>query len=228
MSNDKFTRAQIEAEGVRCKFSSAGAEHDGWIMPDGSGVDYADNTQRIYAPETISTDNADGLFLARSAVAERVFATNYFGFIYTKSFGWFMDGDDMIRACDAKRSDTIIQVEEIVGFIKGTARSFSSRLFNITDALDVCANWEPTYSKWRHGGWYVRNVQYPSGGCGCVSNNYDDGAWRIVCDGRRQALGQPGDFTFKTRDEAARAERELVRQITLDRLSKRASQQTAA
>ena len=61
-----------------------------------------------------------------------------------------------------------------------------------------------------------------------MSNNYDDGAWRIVCDGRRQALGEPGDFVFKTRDEAARAERELVRQMTLDRLSKRADQQTAA
>ncbi|HEJ4407850.1 TPA: hypothetical protein SL557_000129 [Pseudomonas aeruginosa] len=228
MSNDKFTRAQIEAEGVRCKFKSAGAEHDGWIMPDGTGVDYSGNSQLTYDPETISTDNAEGMFLARSAVAERAFATNDFGFIYTKSIGWFMDGDDMIRVCDAKRSDTIIQVEEIVRFIKGTAKSFSSRLFNITDALDMSANWEPAYSKWRHGGWYVRNVQYPSGGCGCVSNNYEDGAWRIVCDDRRQALGQAGDFTFKTRDEAARAERELVRQITLDRLAKRAGSQSAA
>lgn len=228
MSNDKFTRAQIEAEGVRCKFRSAGAERDGWIMPDGSGVDYADNTQRIYDPETISTDNADGLFLARSAVAELMFATTDFGYVYTKSIGWFADGDDLIRVCNAKRGDTHIEVEVIVRFIKDSAKAFSARQFNVTDALDESANWVPAYTQWRHGGWYVRNVQYPSGGCGCVSNNYDDGAWRIVCDGRRQALGEPGDFVFKTRDEAARAERELVRQITLDRLSKRADQQTAA
>lgn len=228
MNNDKFTRTQLKSEGVRCFFKSNGVEQDGWIMLDGTGVDYADNAQRIYEPESITTDNLDGLFLARSAVAERAFATNDFGFIYTKSIGWFMDGDDMIRVCDAKSGDTIIQVEVIVSFIKDAAKSFSMCLFNITDALDISENWEPAYSKWRHGGWYVRNVQYPSGCCGCVSNNYEDGAWRIVCDDRRQALGQAGDFTFKTRDEAARAERELVRQITLDRLAKRAGSESAA
>lgn len=228
MSNDKFTRAQLEAVGVRCMFMSAGAERDGWIMPDGSGVDYADNTQRNYGPETISTDNADGLFLARSAAAEQMFTTTDFGYVYTKSFGWFAEGDELIRLCYANRGDTHIQVEVSVNFIKGTAKAFSARQFNVTDALDESENWEPAYTKWRHGGWYVRNVQYPSGGCGCVSNNYEDGAWRIVCDGRRQALGQPGDFAFKTRDEAARAERVLARQMTLDRLSKRTDQQAAA
>lgn len=34
--------------------------------------------------------------------------------------------------------------------------------------------WTPIYSSWRHGGWYVHNVRYPSGACGCVSNNYPD------------------------------------------------------
>ncbi|HBO2935113.1 TPA: hypothetical protein L4R50_000107 [Pseudomonas aeruginosa] len=228
MNNDKFTRAQLESDGVRCIFNSNGVEHDGWIMLDGTGVDYADNIQRTYEPQTITTDNLDGFFLARSAVAEEVFAGSNFGFVYTKSIGWFMDGNDMIRVCDAKNGDKIIQVEEIVCFIEGTAKSISIRLFNITDALDVSENWEPSYSKWHHGGWYVRNVKYPSGGCGCVSNNYEDGAWRIACDDRRQALGQPGDFTFKSRDEAARAERDLVRQITLDRLAKRAGSHSAA
>lgn len=23
--------------------------------------------------------------------------------------------------------------------------------------------WQPSFSKWRHGGWYVHNVRYPSG-----------------------------------------------------------------
>lgn len=72
--------------------------------------------------------------------------------------------------------------------------------------------WQPCYSKWRHGGWYVTNIRYPSGACGCVSANYPDGKWRIVCDDRRMyGIGQPGDFTFPSRDAAARAERELVR-----------------
>ena len=33
-------------------------------------------------------------------------------------------------------------------------------------------DWEPQYSRWRHGGWYVSNVRYSSGACGCLSNNY--------------------------------------------------------
>lgn len=57
----------------------------------------------------------------------------------------------------------------------------------------------PEYSKWRHGGWYVENVDYPDGGSGCVSNNYPDKKWRIAC----------GDFyhvTFPSREAAAKAE----------------------
>jgi hypothetical protein len=62
----------------------------------------------------------------------------------------------------------------------------------------------PQYERWRHGGWYVTNVRYPSGACGCVSRNYADRKWRIVCDDR------PGDYAYYTRDAAARAERDLV------------------
>ena len=58
------------------------------------------------------------------------------------------------------------------------------------------------YSRWRHGGWYVGNVRYKSGACGCVSRNYEDRKWRIACD-PRPFDEQP---TFKNRDEAARAE----------------------
>jgi hypothetical protein len=70
-------------------------------------------------------------------------------------------------------------------------------------------SWKPTFEKWRHGGWYVTNVRYPSGACGCVSNNYDDKKWRISCDPRdfNSFEEQP---TYKTRDAAARAERELA------------------
>lgn len=67
-----------------------------------------------------------------------------------------------------------------------------------------------TYSPWRHGGWYVSGVRYPSGACGCVSRNYPDRKWRIACDGRRRDLNAPGDVTFRSREEAARAEQLLA------------------
>lgn len=64
------------------------------------------------------------------------------------------------------------------------------------------------YERWRHGGWYVSNVQYPSGAVGCVSRNYPDKKWRVVC--------HPLDFdkqpTFPTRDAAALAEWHLAQQ----------------
>ena len=60
--------------------------------------------------------------------------------------------------------------------------------------------WTPEYEKWRHGGWYVTNVRYPSGACGCVSRNYPDRKWRITC-------GRPYDETFPSRAAAARAEK---------------------
>jgi hypothetical protein len=67
-----------------------------------------------------------------------------------------------------------------------------------------------TYSRWRHGGWYIDNVRYPSGACGCVSRNYEDRKWRIVCD-PRPFNERP---TFKTREEAATAEWALTQQQT--------------
>jgi hypothetical protein len=66
--------------------------------------------------------------------------------------------------------------------------------------------WHPVFSPWRHGGWYVDNLRYPSGAVGCVSNNYADKKWRIVCD-PRPFEEQP---TFRTRVEAALAERDLI------------------
>lgn len=62
--------------------------------------------------------------------------------------------------------------------------------------------WTPEYESWRHGGWYVTNVYWPEGGCGCVSNNYPDRKWRIVCE--------YSGTTFPSRDAAARAERVLT------------------
>lgn len=61
-----------------------------------------------------------------------------------------------------------------------------------------------TYSRWRHGGWYVDNVRYPSGAVGCVSRNFPDRKWRIACDTRAE------DVTYPNRDAAAKAERDLI------------------
>ena len=63
------------------------------------------------------------------------------------------------------------------------------------------------YSRWRHGGWYVHDVRYPSGAIGCVSNNYTDRKWRIACDERE------GDYTYKTRNDAADAEAQIVKKL---------------
>ena len=67
------------------------------------------------------------------------------------------------------------------------------------------------YESWRHGGWYVHEVHYPSGAIGCVSRNFADKQWRIVCDPRPFATAP----TFKNRDEAARAEWHLAQSLRI-------------
>lgn len=62
--------------------------------------------------------------------------------------------------------------------------------------------WSPRYERWRHGGWYVTNVRYPTGAVGCVSRNYPDRKWRIVCG--------PQHITFSSRNDAAHAEKLLA------------------
>lgn len=72
-------------------------------------------------------------------------------------------------------------------------------------------DFEPQYEPWRHGGWYVTNVRYPSGAVGCVSRNYADRKWRIVCDPREGSYPRgSNDHTYPSRDAAARAELEIV------------------
>jgi hypothetical protein len=72
----------------------------------------------------------------------------------------------------------------------------------------------PEYSPWRHGGWYVDNVRYPSGAVGCVSRNFPDHKWRIACDPRPGSFaGGPNDHTYPSREAAARAERDLIEQL---------------
>lgn len=77
----------------------------------------------------------------------------------------------------------------------------------VTEAL--VETFVPRYSRWRHGGWYIDNLRYPSGAVGCVTNNFADRRWRIACD-PRPFEDQPH---FRTRDEAARAELRLVLEL---------------
>lgn len=66
------------------------------------------------------------------------------------------------------------------------------------------------YERWRHGGWYVLDIRYPSGACGCVSRNYSDRKWRIVAETNVSAADFPTVRTFPTRDAAADAEQVLA------------------
>jgi hypothetical protein len=74
----------------------------------------------------------------------------------------------------------------------------------IGDFIAPDPDFEPEYEAWRHGGWYVIGLRHKNGGIGCVSRNYPDRKWRIVGDSR------DGEQTYKSRDEAARAEYALV------------------
>lgn len=210
---NKYDVLQIEKNGLRCKFFSESAERDGWVMPDGWGVAYAGYSQLCFEPETITTDNEKALRLARQAVATQHFKKTDFGDYISLAEGWMVDGDEWARICYSGQDETLCQLEFVMSFRKNMTEWTTQRTFNITQALaEDDDRWEPSYSPWRHGGWYVNNVRHLKGGCGCVSNNYPDKKWRIANDERRDNLGEPGDFTFRTRDEAAKAERALIRE----------------
>jgi hypothetical protein len=79
--------------------------------------------------------------------------------------------------------------------------------------MTLAKPWKPEYEPWRHGGWYVTNLHYPSGAVGCVSRNYDDRKWRVAC---HEELG-----TFATRNEAAHAEKGIALSETLNLIARR-------
>jgi hypothetical protein len=217
---NRYDLIQIEKNGLRCKFHSMCAERDGWIMPDGWGVAYAGYSQLCFEPESITTANEKALRIARQSVATQHFKRTDFGDYISLAEGWTVDGDEFARICYSGEGESRCQLEFRMSFKKNTTEMTTQRIFNISQALAEDDDmWEPSYSPWRHGGWYVHNVQHLNGGCGCVSNNYPDEKWRIACDGRRDKLGEPGDFTFSSRDEAAKAERALIREQLKVRLA---------
>ncbi len=109
----------------------------------------------------------------------------------------------------------VLDKSALTNFITARIKESSGCTAEEAQSLAVCITEPPasfSFSSWRHGGWYVSNVRYPSGAIGCVSNNYADGKWRVVCDERRDGLNEPGDFTFPTREAAAHGEFELALQ----------------
>ncbi|MFL1449167.1 hypothetical protein ACI77O_12300 [Pseudomonas tritici] len=109
-----------------------------------------------------------------------------------------------------------------IGFAPLTDRLLYSNVVYVTQALKALPEqWNPVFSKWRGGGWNAHAVHYPTGSIGCVSCNYPDKKWRIVCDERRTgALGEPGDQTYPTRLAAAGAEYELAQGKTREMLAR--------
>jgi hypothetical protein len=67
---------------------------------------------------------------------------------------------------------------------------------------DMNTYWKPEFEPWRQGTWLVKDVDFPDGTRACVSSDYPDGKWRIICD---------ESFTpYPTRDAAARGARTLA------------------
>ena len=167
------------------------------------------------------------LLAARIQEADKRFKAGHFGYGYLSDEPWFEEDGLLIKVLHGKAYDKPVLLEARVGFVNGSAEFAHSRVMNVTEAISEDPNWEPMFTRWRHGGWYVHGISHINGGCGCVSNNYEDGKWRVVCDPRRSALHEEGDFTFKTRNEAAHAERALIRDQVLEMLKRRTSTSTS-
>jgi hypothetical protein len=112
-----------------------------------------------------------------------------------------VEADDAESAKEAAE-ETFVQSDNINQYFSHVSER---EVANVEEIEGAPASFE--YERWRHGGWYVVNVRYPSGAVGCVSRNYPDRKWRIACD-PRPFEERP---TFHTRDEAARAEWEGIR-----------------
>ncbi len=65
------------------------------------------------------------------------------------------------------------------------------------------ADWAPSFDPWRHGGYYVTNLRYPTGAVGCVAKVGARDQWSIACpDGWGAHVAR-----FSNRRDAAQAER---------------------
>lgn len=172
--------------------------------------------------ESLSTPSTPELHLARLKKANTEFRRHMpFDMPLIDPQGWQVSGTEWIQAGFAQHNGSRMLIEVSVLFRPNSAETICVSGFNVTEALSDDPDWAPSFRAWRHGGWYVSNLHYPSGASGCVSNNYPDERWRIVCDRRRSGLGEPGDFTFSTRAEASQAERRHIQRLTREELTKR-------
>ncbi|WP_321820871.1 MULTISPECIES: hypothetical protein [unclassified Burkholderia] len=106
---------------------------------------------------------------------------------------------------DLSAARAIRSVDEMRTFLGVTPRE--AHLARFAPPRD----WQPSFSRYRDEGWYVHGVRYPGGAIGCVSNKFPDGRWRILCDHRRGVdLDDAQDFTYPSREAAARAEYALA------------------
>lgn len=122
MTTTQYTVKQIETEGVKCDFFSLGANRDGWIMPDGTGVIYAGYAQVCCEPETISTSDAEGLRRARHAVANARFHSFEFGWGIVDTDGWSgIESDDWTKICYAEDGEDSARLVLHVRFKEGGA-----------------------------------------------------------------------------------------------------------
>tara|TARA_R110002124_G_scaffold128157_2_gene288517 strand:+ start:3992 stop:4693 length:702 start_codon:yes stop_codon:yes gene_type:complete len=213
MSETKYSVEEIESLGVRCKFESMGAMRDGWIMPDGHGVDYAGFAQLRFEPKTISTDDKCALKLVRIAVAQSEFEAGKQEHNWYAQSQWVEQNGALICLAFQKRNGVEVQLFVSIQFLGSSAKAFCLSITNATDALDG-GDQKPCFTKWHGGGWYVSNLQHTNGTVGCVFYSMDDHKWHILWD---HVQGNK-DAGFKTRGDAARAEQELVRQETVELL----------
>jgi hypothetical protein len=117
-------------------------------------------------------------------------------------------GRDLSVTVEDMRRGRVFAGSKVAGHFTITPAEAAAPPSNNLTPTAAQDNWEPAYSPWRHGGWYVNNIHYPSGAVGCVSRNFPDRKWRIVCDDRPNAHEK---YTYANRDAAAQAERELAR-----------------
>lgn len=131
-----------------------------------------------------------------------------------------MDSNTEINLINAMDAHRILDAKDVRYLMAESGRLLRAMLAGEAAPAPVAPppHWKPLFDLWRHGGWYVVNMRYPSGAVGCVSRQYEDRKWRVVCEVGRDLLGALVGRTFTSRDAAARAEWTIAMQEWFDTL----------